>query len=230
MTRFLIVRLDAIPDHRDRLRAWLADEHLPSAAAVPGLGAGAILYETVGTPTAVRRYPSEPHFTVVFPLDPDRDVADVVGDPAFIAWWVGAMKARFFWFERHKWVVCEQRMGPEGPFAHDRILFTEVDVAAGHEPDWGPWYERFHVPDALAVPGLFGRELRRFESIDVRAERFHCAARPRFLQLLPIQEGTDILTATQAPEFLSLAADTQATWGGALSFLSTICERRAVTD
>ncbi|MEA2330115.1 MAG: hypothetical protein QOH58_253 [Thermoleophilaceae bacterium] len=225
MMRFLVVRLDAVAEHRDRLRTWLADEHLPSAEAVPGLAAGAVLYEAVETPTAVRRYPSTPHFTAVFPLDPDLDPAALVSDQRFIEWWVGAMKARFFWFEQHRWVMCEQRMGPESPFAHDRILFTEVDVAPGHEADWGPWYERYHVPDALAVPNLFDGELRRFESIDVRAERFHCAARPRFLQLLPIQTGTDILESTRAPEFLALAADTQASWGGALTFLSTICER-----
>ncbi|HEX5146408.1 MAG TPA: hypothetical protein VFV85_05250 [Conexibacter sp.] len=223
--RFLIVRIDAEAEHRDTLRAWIAGEHLPSVAGVPGFAPGAAAYEAVETPTAVRRYPGRPHFTIAYPLDDGIAVEAIFGADVFQQWWLDAMRARFHWFTTHRWVVCEQKLGPETPFTHRRMIFSEVDVAPGHEDAWGPWYLKHHVPDAAAVPGMFEPELRRFESLDVATPRFHCAARPRFVQLLPIRDDADILARSAAPEFLTQAADTQATWGGALTFLSTVCTR-----
>ncbi len=223
--RFLLVRIDAEPEHRDRLRSWIADEHLPTAAGVPGFAPGAAAYETVATPTAVRRYPDRPHFTIAYPLDPETATETIFAGETFQQWWLGAMRARFHWFSTHRWVVCEQKLGPAKPFEHARMVFSEVEIAPGHEDAWGPWYLKHHVPDALAVPGLFGDELRRFESLDVATARFHCAARPRFVQILPIRDDADVLACSVAPEFLTLAADTQASWGGALTFLSTVCHR-----
>lgn len=225
MIRFFVVRMDAVPEHREALRSWLVEEHLPGGAAVPGLSEGAVCYEAIETPTAFRTYPPNPEFTAVFPLERDISVVELVDSSAFHDWWLGSVTTRFRWVARHKWVVCEQRLGPERPFAHARILFTEVDVAPGHEQAWGEWYDRFHVHDALAVPGLFGEELRRFESIDVWGDRWHSGRRPRFMQLLPIADGADILASTGTPEFLALAASTQAAWAGAFEFLSTICIR-----
>lgn len=223
--RFLIVRMDAEPQHRDRLRAWIANEHLPTVADVPGFLAGAAAYETVETPTAVRRYPGTPHFTIAYPLAEARAPEETFASDAFQRWWLDAMRARFHWFSAHRWVVVEQKLGPEKPFEHARMVFSEVEIASGHEDAWGPWYLKHHVPDALAVPGLFDDELRRFESLDVATPRFHCAARPRFIQLLPIRDDADVLACSEAPEFLTLAADTQASWGGALAFVSTVCHR-----
>jgi hypothetical protein len=223
--RFLIVRIDAEPEHRDTLRAWIVDEHLPSVAGVPGFAPGAAAYETVETPTAVRRYPGRPHFTIAYPLDAGTAVEEIFGGEAFQRWWLAAMRARFHWFSTHRWAVVEQKLGPEIPFEHARMVFSEVEIAPGHEDAWGPWYLKHHVPDALAVPGLFDDALRRFEALDVATPRFHCAARPRFVQLLPIRDDADVMACTAAPEFLTLAADTQASWGGALTFLSTVCTR-----
>lgn len=225
--RFLIVRIDAEPQHRDRLRTWLVDEHLPTAADVPGFAAGASAYETVATPTAVRRYPDRPHFTIAYPLAAGTPLAETFGSATFQRWWLDAMRSRFHWFSTHRWVVCDQKLGPDLPFVHARMVFSEVEVAPGHEDAWGPWYLKHHVPDALAVPGLFDDALRRFEALDVALPRFHCAARPRFLQLLPIRDDADIMACSATPEFLTLAADTQASWGGALTFLSTVCVRLA---
>jgi hypothetical protein len=222
--RFLFLRIDAEPEHRDTLRAWLADEHLPTAAGVPGFAPGAAAYETVATPTAVRRYPDRPHFTIAYPLD-DAPLEETFSSDAFQHWWLDAMRVRFHWFATHRWVVCEQKLGPETPFEHRRMVFSEVEIAPGHEHAWGPWYLKHHVPDALAVPGLFDDALRRFEALDVATPRFHCAPQPRFVQLLPIRDDADVLACSAAPEFLTLAADTQASWGGALSFLSTVCVR-----
>jgi hypothetical protein len=223
--RFFIVRIDALAEHRESLLEWIVTEHLPGIGAIPGLAEGAACYRAVETPTAVRAYPGNPEFTVVYPLEHDVDVVALVNSKRFLDWWLEAVSARFLWTANHRWVVCEQKLGPETAFSEARILFSEVDVAPGHEDSWGPWYARWHVPDALAVPGLFGDALRRFESIDIVGERWHCSAVPRYMQLLPIRPGADVMACTATDEFLALAADTQAMWGGALRFLSTICER-----
>ena len=214
------------PGAGNALRGWLIGEHLSSLSDVPGLLADAACYQAIETPTEYRLYPAKPELTMIYRFQPGSDPHAVVEGAEFVSWWRASIRTRFPWVAEHRWVICRQNLGPQTQVSDQLILLTEVDVATGHEDEWGPWYEEHHVRAARAVPGLFGSDLRRFTSEDHSGPTIHISSHPRFLQVLPIAEEADLAALTSTPQYLDQLVDTQVRWGGALEWISgTICHR-----
>jgi hypothetical protein len=223
--RVMVARFEPKEEHRTRLREWLHG-HASSTQAVRGLAGEALCYEALHVEAGFRTYLPTPALTTIYCLDERADVEALVTSDAFHDWWTEAVMTWTPWVSAQDWVIAMQTVGPTTTPDYEGILLTQVDVSAGHEDAWRSWYENRHMPMALEVPGLFLPELRRFEAIDIKTPRFHCSPSPWSTHLLPIAANADLEAGVRAPEFLALAADTAATWGGALQqAVSTLCRR-----
>ena len=228
MSEHIVARIDLIPEQRSQFERWLREEHLPSAGDVPGLESWPIVYRAHLVETPIRTYRPAPEITIIYPLAADTTVHELAASEAFLEWWAETITARFTWVAAHDWVACRRIYGPAEPIAGDRVLLTQVHVAAGHESGWARWYRERHVPDAEAVPGFFAGPMWQLESFDVNTQHWHVAPRPRFTHVLPLTEEADWIAGPGTPEFLALAADTQTTWAGAVEHVvSNLCERIA---
>jgi hypothetical protein len=230
VSEYIIARIDLADAHRERFYAWLLEEHLPSAREVAGLAPDPSCYRSELVETVVRTYRPQPEVTIVYPLEPDVSVHELAADDVFLSWWLDAITTRFTWVTSHGWVGCRRLFGPPGPVRGERALVTQVEVAESHAASWAAWYRERHVPDARAVPGLFGDEMWQFESFDVHTAGWHVSPKPRFTHLLPIRDGADWVAGAGTPEFLRQVADTQSMWAGAIEHVvSNLCTRIAGT-
>jgi hypothetical protein len=221
----MVARFEPKDEYQERLREWLSG-HVSSTRAVGGLAGEGLCYEALHVEAGFRTYLPTPALTTIYCLEEAAEVEAVVTSEAFHDWWTEAVMTWTPWVNAQNWVVATQTVGPTTPPEYERMLLTQVDVSTGHEEAWRSWYESRHMPMALQVPGLFVPELRRFEALDVQTPRFHCSPSPWSTHLLPIAESADLETSVRAPEFFALAADTAATWGGALQqAVSTLCRR-----
>lgn len=228
MSEHIVVRLDLLADQRTHFERWLRDRHLPSVADVPGLAHAPVVYRAHLVETRIRTYRPSPEITIVYPLEHGTTVHELAASRSFLDWWAGTITDRFTRVAAHDWVACRRVHGPADPIAGDRVLLTQVHVAAGHESGWARWYRERHVPDAEAVPGFFAGPMWQLESFDVNTTGWHVAARPRFTHVLPLTDAADWVAGPETPEFLALASDTQTTWGGAVEHVvSNLCERIA---
>ncbi|HEX4804929.1 MAG TPA: hypothetical protein VFU94_03430 [Conexibacter sp.] len=223
--RQLVARLQTAPADEQALLDWLRERHVPAALAVPGVRA-VVVYRAFRVEHPARVYEPVPRFSVLHELDPALDPTALADDDAFLSWWGESVATWSAWTTDHRWVVAEQELGPDTPPSYDRVLLTQVDVADGFEDAWARWYDARHVEMSLAIPGMYGPEMKRLRSRPVHGRLWHCAPSPRFTALLQLQPGADIAERMGTPEFTAAIADTQALFGGALELRnSTMCER-----
>jgi hypothetical protein len=223
--RYLVARLQMPAEHEREFLDWLEASHSPRALELPCMRS-VVVYRAMRIDHPARLYEAVPRFSLLYELAVEADLGELVDGRAFLDWWAGSVATWSRWTTDHQWVVCDQEHGLDSAADYERVLLTQVDVAPGFEDAWARWYDARHVPMSLAIPGLYGPELKRLRSRAVQGELWHCAATPLFTALLQIQPDADIAERMGTPEFAHAIADTQALFGGALMLRnSTMCER-----
>lgn len=225
MNRVLIARMNTNPDLVYEFNSWYDGAHMQQVSQIPGFGAEHRRYQAL--PFAGRHwtYEANPEFTAVYQLKSEVDLEAAINSDEYRAWSSDFLSQ---WGKRTSGEVsllCDQILGQETPLTYEVVLIAQMNVGGEHEDEFNDWYNTEHIPQAGQIPG-FGRDHRRFRSLELRGRHWHYRSNPLYTSMYEIDPRANVLDAINSDEYRAWSRDFLDRWRNRTTDeVSTICKR-----